>query len=85
MRTALAAATALPGLEARRAAAPRDTAVLMELASAYAATQLFERSRETLLALRRVAPAHAGAAELLRRLPADSPAVAPPAPAAPPR
>ena len=79
VRDALAAATALPELERRRATTPRDTALLMQLATAYAATQLFERTRATLEELRRVAPAHAGAAALLQRLPVDSPAVAAPA------
>jgi tetratricopeptide (TPR) repeat protein len=71
MSVALTAAEALPDLERTRAHAPRDTSALYNLAVAYALTQQYEKSREVLAALRRVAPGHAGARELLRRLPPD--------------
>jgi thioredoxin-like negative regulator of GroEL len=71
MSAALAAAEALPDLERTRASAPRDTNLLYNLAVAYALTQQPEKSREVLAALRRVAPNHAGARELLRRLPKE--------------
>jgi tetratricopeptide (TPR) repeat protein len=77
MQVALRAATALPALERARDAAPRDTAALLELATAYAVTQQFERARATVAALRAVAPASAGARELLRRLPTDDSTAAP--------
>ena len=63
------AAEALPTLERRRATAPRDTTVLFDLANAYALTQQYDRAREALGSLQRVSPRHAGAAELLSRLP----------------
>ncbi len=69
MTVPLAAARAIPEMEAARAAAPRDTAVLYDLAAAYAITRLDEQARAALADLQRVAPAHAGARDLLRRLP----------------
>jgi thioredoxin-like negative regulator of GroEL len=69
MTVALTAARAIPDLERDRARAPRDTSVLYDLATVYALTQQYEKSRETLAELQRVAPAHAGARELLQRLP----------------
>jgi tetratricopeptide (TPR) repeat protein len=63
------AARALPDLEAARAATPRDTLLLYDLAAAYALTHLYDRARTTLAELQRLAPAHAGARDLLRRLP----------------
>lgn len=67
-RTATAAAQ-LPSLERARAAAPADTAALYRLANAYALTYQYDRARETLAALQRIAPEHAGAREMLRMLP----------------
>jgi thioredoxin-like negative regulator of GroEL len=83
MTRPLAAATALPGLERARLAAPRDTAVLYSLALAYAVTQQYERSRATLAALRAVSPDHAAARALLAQLPPVPPGAA--APGAPMR
>jgi hypothetical protein len=79
MTTPLAAARALPRLEAARAAAPRDTLLLHNLAAAYALTRLNDRARAAIAELRRISPGHAGARELLRRLPPEPPAGAPPA------
>ena len=69
MRVTLTAARSIPGLERARVRSPRDPAVLYNLAAAYALTQQYEMSREILARLRRVDPDHAGALELLRRLP----------------
>ena len=63
------AAGALPDLEARRAAAPRDSGALYNIAIAYALTDQGAQARAALEVLRRVAPAHAGARELLTHLP----------------
>jgi tetratricopeptide (TPR) repeat protein len=63
------AAGAIPDLERRRATAPRDTTVLYDLGGAYALTQQYERSREALAALTRIAPNHAGARRLMGKLP----------------
>ena len=63
------AARALPELERRRDASPRDAAALHDLAVAYALTQQFERSRAVLATLLAVAPGHAGARALLEQLP----------------
>jgi tetratricopeptide (TPR) repeat protein len=63
------AAQAIPEMEAARAAAPRDTTVLYDLAAAYALVHLTEQARATVADLQRVAPAHEGARDLLRRLP----------------
>jgi hypothetical protein len=71
MTVPLQAADLLPSLEQRHQAAPADTIALYDLAAAYALTQQFERARETIAALRRISPAHAGARELLARLPAE--------------
>jgi lysophospholipase L1-like esterase len=65
---------ALPLLEARRRAlagppAARDSALLYQLAVAYALTGDWARAREALGVLRRVAPGHAGAADLAARVP----------------
>jgi len=67
-RTAQAAAE-LPSLERARAAAPADTAALFRLANAYALAYQYDRARETLAALQRIAPDHPGAREMLRLLP----------------
>jgi tetratricopeptide (TPR) repeat protein len=67
-RTALAA-EALPMLERTRASAPADTAALFRLATAYALTYQYDRARETAAALQRIAPRHAGAREMLEKLP----------------
>ena len=53
----LQSAEVLPGLERRRALAPRDTSVLYEIALAYAFTEQGARAREAVAALRRLAPA----------------------------
>jgi tetratricopeptide (TPR) repeat protein len=58
-----------PDLERRSAAAPRDTVTLLELASAYAITQQYEKARTTIAALQKVSPRNEGAANLLRRIP----------------
>ena len=63
------AAAAIPRLERSLAAAPRDTSLLYDLGGAYALTQQYEKSREVLTTLTRVAPAHAGARSLIARLP----------------
>ena len=63
------AAEFLPVLERRSAAAPRDTIALLELASAYAITQQYEKARAAVAALQKVSPRNEGAANLLRRLP----------------
>jgi tetratricopeptide (TPR) repeat protein len=65
----LTAARVLPELEAARARTPRDTVLLHSLAAAYALTQQYGRARAAVADLQRVAPAHAGARDLLRRLP----------------
>jgi tetratricopeptide (TPR) repeat protein len=67
-RTA-AAADALPALEQARARTPGDTAALFRLANAYALTFQYDRARQAAAALQRIAPAHAGAREMLARLP----------------
>ncbi|HYH79943.1 MAG TPA: tetratricopeptide repeat protein [Longimicrobium sp.] len=67
-RTA-AAASALPTLERTRATAPADTAALFRLANAYALTYQYDRAREALAALQRIAPTHPGAREMLSVLP----------------
>jgi tetratricopeptide (TPR) repeat protein len=72
MTVALTAAEAIPDLERLRARAPRDTSVMYNLAVAYALTQQYEKSRDALAALRRVAPNYAGARELERQLPPDT-------------
>jgi predicted Zn-dependent protease len=69
MRGALAAARMLPRLRDRRAAAPRDTTVLYDVAVAYALTQQFDSAREALTALQRVAPGSTRARALLASLP----------------
>ena len=69
MALALRAASAIPSQQRQRAAAPRDTAVLYELAAAYAITHQYERAREAVNSLLRVAPSHAGARALETRLP----------------
>ena len=69
MMLTLRAATEIPALVRRRAVAPRDTTVLYDLAAAYAITQQYERAREELSALQRIAPRHAGARALSERLP----------------
>jgi cytochrome c-type biogenesis protein CcmH/NrfG len=61
----------LPDLEQGRIESPRDTAVLYALAGAYALTQQYEKAREVLTALGRIAPNHAGARQLLERMPRD--------------
>ncbi|HET7457632.1 MAG TPA: hypothetical protein VFJ74_08245 [Gemmatimonadaceae bacterium] len=66
---ALTAARTLPRLEEARAKAPRDTTLLYDLAVAYALTLQYDKARSVLTTLRAVAPAHAGAATLLRKLP----------------
>ena len=71
MAVTLTAAEAIPELERNRARTPADTAVLYNLAAVYALTQQPEKAREVLAALQRVAPNHAGARELLRRLPSE--------------
>jgi tetratricopeptide (TPR) repeat protein len=63
------AAAAIPDLERNLAAMPRDTNVLYDLGGAYALTQQYEKSREVLTLLTRVAPTHAGARNLMARLP----------------
>jgi lysophospholipase L1-like esterase len=68
----LEAARALPALEQRRTSAPRDTTALQQLAVAYALTQQYERSREVLGALLRIAPRSSSARDLIRQLPADT-------------
>ncbi|MGZ8455688.1 MAG: tetratricopeptide repeat protein [Gemmatirosa sp.] len=70
----LRAASALPALEDARTQMPADTGVLFNLAVAYAYTQQIEKARATLAALRGIAPTHAGARDLARQLPPDSPA-----------
>jgi tetratricopeptide (TPR) repeat protein len=72
MTVPLTAATALPALEDARAETPTDTAVLFQLAFSYAYTQQYEKARDALAALRRVAPDHPGARDLERRLPAEA-------------
>lgn len=69
MQMTLAAAEAIPELEQERAKTPRNPDILFNLAGVYALTQQYERSRETLAELQRVDPRHAGARELLRKLP----------------
>jgi len=69
MKLALGAAGAIPDLERRHATAPRDTNVLYDLGGAYALTQQYEKSRDALTRLLRVAPNHAGARSLIARLP----------------
>jgi tetratricopeptide (TPR) repeat protein len=66
--------SALPLLEARRRAlagppAARDSSLLYQLAVAYALTGRWADAREALGVLRRVAPGHAGAADLATRVP----------------
>jgi tetratricopeptide (TPR) repeat protein len=68
MTVVLQAAGMLPGLERRVAEVPRDTTALQELAAGYAITQQPEKARETAERLLRIAPAHAGAKQLLSRL-----------------
>lgn len=72
MRIALVAAEAIPDLERKRASTPRDTDVLFNLATAYALTRQYEKSKETLAALQQVDPEHAGARELRRQFPAQA-------------
>ena len=69
MTVPLDAARAIPEMEEARGAAPADTLLLYNLAAAYALTHLYDDARATLAALERVAPAHAGARDLRRRLP----------------
>jgi hypothetical protein len=69
MTVPLDAARAIPEMEEARGAAPADTLLLYNLAAAYALTHLYDNARATLAALERVAPAHAGARDLRRRLP----------------
>jgi tetratricopeptide (TPR) repeat protein len=69
LEVTLAAATAIPALERERARPTRDPDVLYNLAAAYALTQQYEKSRAVLAVLERLAPDHAGARDLLRRLP----------------
>jgi tetratricopeptide (TPR) repeat protein len=71
MIIALRSAKAIPELEAGRLQSPRDTTLLYSLAGAYALTQQYEKSRETLAALEAIAPNHAGAKQLRKRLPPD--------------
>ena len=70
-RIALAhrAAAALPDLERRLGASPRDTNLLYDLGGAYALTQQYGKAREVLATLTRLAPGHAGARNLIARLP----------------
>ena len=69
MKLALGAAGAIPELERRHASAPRDTNVLYDLGGAYALTQQYEKARDALTKLIRLAPSHAGARTLIARLP----------------
>jgi len=69
MAVPLRSAVALPDLEQGRVESPRDTTVLYALAGAYALTQQYEKSREALAELQRIAPNHAGARQLLERIP----------------
>lgn len=69
MTVPLRAATAIPSLETARAGATRDTTILYTLAGAYALTQQYEKARAVLAELRAIAPNHAGAKQLLQRLP----------------
>lgn len=64
----LAAALMIPRLEAARTRAPSDTAILYDLAVAYTLTKQDDEARRVLTELRRVAPGHARARELLSRL-----------------
>ncbi|HVF38272.1 MAG TPA: tetratricopeptide repeat protein [Gemmatimonadaceae bacterium] len=66
---ALRTARAIPDLEQARAHTPRDTTVLYTIAGAYALTQQYEKAREALTSLRAVAPNHAGAKQLIARIP----------------
>jgi predicted Zn-dependent protease len=65
----LAATRMLPRLLAQRVTSPRDTAVLYNLAAAYALTQQYDEARSALDALRAVAPGHAGGRTLAASLP----------------
>jgi hypothetical protein len=69
MKGPLAGARILPYLEAQRARAPRDTAVLFKLAEAYALTQQYDSARATLSTLLAAAPGHAQGRALLAQLP----------------
>lgn len=71
MAVPLRAATVIPSLETERARSPRDTTVLYTLAAAYALTQQYEKSHVVIAELRAVAPNHAGAKQLLTRLPPE--------------
>lgn len=65
----LTAARQLPLLERARVETPRDTTALYLLAVGYALTQQHEKARDALADLRRLSPAHAGARDLLEKLP----------------
>ena len=69
VRGVLAATRMLPRLLAQRVTSPRDTAVLYNLAAAYALTQQYDEARSALDALRAVAPGHAGGRTLAASLP----------------
>ena len=69
MALTLRAAGTIPAQQRQRAAAPRDTIARYELAAAYAITQQYERAREVVRELQRIAPNHAGARSLSERLP----------------
>jgi tetratricopeptide (TPR) repeat protein len=73
LRIALTAAEAIPNLERERARLPRDGNLLYNLAAAYAITQQYDKAREVLVTLERVAPAHAAARDLRQRLASVSP------------
>ncbi len=68
----LTAARSIPYLERGRVKAPRDTAVLFNLAMVYALTQQYEKSRDAVASLRQVSPNNAAALELLRQMPKDT-------------
>ena len=70
--TSFQAAEALPRLEERRRAAPRDTIALFNLAVAYAVTQQYDKATSTAKALLDAAPNHNRARQLLLRMPRDS-------------
>ena len=62
------AAGEIPMLEQRRDASPRDPTALYELALAYALTDQNEKAIAVLGTLRRVAPGHPGARQLMQHL-----------------